>query len=263
MKKVVFTALTTIALLAVLLIGAVVLTADNRAEETDFDPGMLRNAEETILTTGSSYAGEREVIQGRTFGAYVDKDGKTVVDINGTNLIVEVISATNGKGIEKSNVKDAPKQVLKVAERAKERLELYIDGSKVLQEKDVCEWMILHEMVHALSNRTNGGKEKQRYPYNLFNEILTDIVTASMNPAVGYGAKSYYQFVSEPVYSYIGIFGLDALRAYFYGYNSILAKIPEAELDIFVATLDSVVSEEASVIMNNCLNDWQVEFGGE
>ena len=82
----------------------------------------------------------------------------------------------------------------------------------------ICEWMIVHELIHVISFYTHGCcMEDEEYAYNLFNEILTDIIASSMNPQIIAGVQSTYAMYYGLIYPYINLVGKKAIQAYFYG----------------------------------------------
>ena len=131
---------------------------------------------------------------------------------------------------------------------------LYINKNNV---SCICEWMIVHEYVHAVCYCTHGFNiEKEEYAYNLFNEVMTDLIVNSLNPKMVKGALSSYTGYYTLVYPYIHIFGKDALKAYFYGYEFIYKKVPINELNFLVVILENWGSENASVYYNNIIYKW-------
>lgn len=123
--------------------------------------------------------------------------------------------------------------------------------------KDViCEWLLVHEYIHALANKTNEGKKNMRYPYQLFNEVMTDVITCDLQPQIASDIVSAYDRYYENIYLYMGAVGTkDAIHAYYYGYEELLKKINENELDIF-ANLIGEQEGDAPIVVNNCINNW-------
>ena len=237
--------------------------------------------------------------EGRTFSVVIDNDGLYHVDINGREIVVQIEKDYNLENA-KSNITECDSEIKEIARTSKEKVVNYINDSKILEDKeelveyinnipvlmadfansevaeydlesdsifinnenrvDVCEWLIVHELVYALSQKTNGTIEKGRYQDDLFNEVLTDIITAGIEPNGIEVYESEYFAYHGYVYLYLGCVGIDGIEAYFYGYDEILEKIPEAELDIFVESLKYVNdSEDAVIIVCNCINDWGLE----
>lgn len=236
--------------------------------------------------------------EGRTFSVILDSEDIYHIDINGYELLIKIEDNRN-KLQEKNNIKECNLEVVEKAKtklinyieasnilKGKEELINYINNMPIkiadfsgedtgaaeydytkdiilinnLYLDSICEWMIVHELVHALCQKTNGGIENERYPYAVFNEVLTDIITASMNPCLTDGMVSGYLSYYQWIYLYLGCVGIDGIEAYFYGYDKILARIPEEELDIFVESMEKIDSiEDAIVIVCNCINDWGLE----
>lgn len=122
----------------------------------------------------------------------------------------------------------------------------------------VCEWMLVHEYIHALADKTNGGKKNMRYPYELFNEVITDIITAELNPVIKEEIISGYGKFYEEIYLYLASVGTEkAIYAYYYGYETILNQINEDELDIFVQLLGEETGN-APIVRMNCINKWAI-----
>ena len=120
----------------------------------------------------------------------------------------------------------------------------------------ICEWLLAHEYIHALANKTNEGKKNMRYPYQLFNEVMTDVITCDLQPQIASDIVSAYDRYYENIYLYMGAVGTkDAIHAYYYGYEELLKKINENELDIF-ANLIGEQEGDAPIVVNNCINNW-------
>lgn len=121
----------------------------------------------------------------------------------------------------------------------------------------VCEWMIVHEYVHAISYYThNCSIENEEYAFNLFNEILTDLITSSLNPKIVDNVISGYSIDYSLLYPYIYLFKEDAIKAYFYGYDSIYEKIDYDEFRFFVLVIENYGEENSDVYYNNLIMKW-------
>ena len=121
----------------------------------------------------------------------------------------------------------------------------------------ICEWMLVHEFVHAISYYTHGCSiEKEEYAFNLFNEILTDIITASLSPKIGKDIQSGYIAYYGLLAPYINLFGEHAVKAYFYGYNAIYEKIGHDEFEFFVIVIENYDAEYSDVYYNNLIFKW-------
>ena len=237
--------------------------------------------------------------EGRTFSVVLDDQGIYHVDINGTEVLVEIEKDYIVENA-KSNITECDSEVMEIAKASKDKVINYIKDSNILKDKDelveyinnipvqmadfaicevieydseydsifinnqsraeVCEWLLIHEIMYALSQKTNGGVENERYSYSLFNEVLTDVITAEMEPEITFEIESEYSDYFTWMYLYLGCVGIDGIEAYFYGYDDILQRIPETELDIFVELFEHVNNnEDAIVILTNCINDWGLE----
>lgn len=258
------------------------------------------NVEEAILDKASMELEQFGLIDGRTFSVILDEQKVYHIDINGTELLIQ-LGENHKSTIQKTNIAECDSAILEVASSAKNIVIKYINDSNILKEKeelieyikniplkmaefsedaaveydletktifickqykaDVSEWLIVHELIHALCDKTNGGKENLRYPYHLFSEVLTDILTAELNPKIQSDVISGYSPYYQLVYLYLGCVGSDGIDAYFYGYDKILEKIPETELEMFVESMEQLDSYEyAIVIINNCINEWGLEL---
>lgn len=121
----------------------------------------------------------------------------------------------------------------------------------------ICEWMICHELMHALADITNGGVENEPYAYYQFNEGLTDFITYTLNPQIpeGYvsGYSQYYYYISL----YIGCFEEKAIQAYFYGYDELWEKVGKDEFDFFVFSFENMEKDKLGIVcINNFFNKW-------
>lgn len=188
------------------------------------------------------------------------------------NELVQKIQEQNNDLIPNSKKSKEPSQeALKVFSISKEKIYKYIDQSKILRDKPdlkriinetkikellegeiclfsdedqtvyynpsvLCEWVIIHELVHALSDATAGGLKNKEYQCSLFDEIITDLITSSMGPKFmkgnfETGYTRYYNFG----YIFIGIYKWKALEGYFYGYDYNL--FDKTELDFYTLCL--------------------------
>ncbi len=121
----------------------------------------------------------------------------------------------------------------------------------------ICEWMIVHELIHAISFYThNCSIENEEYAFNLFNEILTDIITSSINPEIDRTIQSGYSVYYNLLYPYINLFGENAIEAYFYGYNTIYKQIEKDEFEFFVIVIENYGAENSDVYYNNLIYKW-------
>lgn len=257
-----------------------------------------QSLEEQIIEYSNNLLNEWGVEEGRTFSVSKDISKVYHVDINGKELLIKIEDNTKS-GYKKTNTKEYNSEVIEESRakiiyyinnskvlKDKEMLIKYISNvpfkvAEYLEEQDtvaeydlkedcifinsnsldlVCEWLIVHELMHALCQKSNGGLDNLRYPYAIFNEVLTDILVSSMDPKIIEGTTSWYFKYYQWIYLYLGCVGIDGIEAYFYGYDKILSRIPEEELDIFVESIEQIDSvENAIVIVCNCINDWGLE----
>ena len=121
----------------------------------------------------------------------------------------------------------------------------------------ICEWMIVHELVHAMSYYTHGCIiDEEPYAFSLFNEVLTDIITASLNPKIDENIQSEYAIYYSLLAPYINLFGEKAIKAYFYGYNTIYKLIAKDEFEFFVLLIENFEAENSEVYYNNLIFKW-------
>lgn len=258
-----------------------------------------KNVDESLIETSNGILGTWTFEEGRTFSVVVDDNNIYHVDINGTEKLVEIEEKDIVENT-KSNISECDLEVMEIVKASKNKVVDYINNSKILKDKealvehinnvvvkmadfsideaaeydselnsifinnknraDVCEWMIIHELVHALYTKTNEGVENSKYQNTLFNEVLTDLITAEMEPEIIFEMESKYFSYYLWMYNYLGCVDFDGIEAYFYGYDKVLERIPEAELDVFVESLENEnESEDAVVILTNCINDWGLE----
>lgn len=121
----------------------------------------------------------------------------------------------------------------------------------------VCEWMIVHELVHAISYYTHDMEiEKETYAFDLFNEVITDLVTATMKPKIVNNALSGYSLYYDLLSPYLNLFGIESIEAYYYGYDSIYKKIGKDEFDFFVLVIQNYGAEDTEAFYNNLMYKW-------
>lgn len=94
-------------------------------------------------------------------------------------------------------------------------------------KKYFCEFMYVHELIHHLRYLTLGESlSNVTYFATQFDETMTDLITNSMNPKIF--KSNVYRNGYEDTYSvmneYLYLFGEEALRAYFYGYEDFYAS---------------------------------------
>ena len=283
-----------ILLIISILFSMCACTASNEKD----DDKIIKSSDDEIIQTSNIMLEEWGLEEGRTFSVLKDIEEVYHIDINGEELLIKIQDNTR-EGYIKTNAKEYNSEVIEKARgkvidyisnsnilKDKEELIEYINNvpfkavdyqneEDTIAEYDlkedtvfinnnnlklVCEWMVVHELIHALCQRTNEGAQNLRYPYATFNETLTDIITASMDPGIISGMQSGYTEYYQWIYLYLGCVGVNGIEAYFYGYDKILTQIPEEELDIFVESIEQIDStENALVIVCNCINDWGLE----
>lgn len=136
---------------------------------------------------------------------------------------------------------------------------IYVEQDNV---KYVCEWMFVHEMIHALSFYThNSDIGNEEYGFTKFNEAFTDLITS----AILYGSEemnySGYAKYFEWLFPFVDNFGEDAISAYFYGYDEIVNKIgSQEEMDLYVQTMERICSYDifTLVVYNHLIYKWQL-----
>lgn len=117
--------------------------------------------------------------------------------------------------------------------------------------------MCVHEFIHAICYYTHDlNIENEIYANSLFNETMTDIITAALNPNLKAGIKSSYSNYYNFVYPYINLFGETAIEAYFYGYDEIYKQIGEDEFNFFILVTNNLDKEYAEVYYNNMIFKW-------
>lgn len=247
--------------------------------------------EEKLLNIGKEALESWEVVPGRHYNV-VKKNGRYNVNINGDVYIIEQISAQEDKPLIREVEAPNP-QVQKVYDTSLAMVKSYVNESTILKEKEtineklsnlelkiaemgeivalykdgavyvgknhldvVCEWMICHELVHAIAEITNGGVENEPYAYNILNEVLTDIITSTLDPQMTQGYSSGYAKYYDFILLYIGCFEEKAFEAYYYGYHELWETVGKDEFDIWVFSLEQLNNELGLVCANNFLNKW-------
>ena len=121
----------------------------------------------------------------------------------------------------------------------------------------ICEWMIVHEMIHAISFYTHDCSiEKEEYAFSLFNEVLTDILVSTINPEIVNNSISGYSPYYCLIYPYIYTFGTESIYAYFYGYENIYNKVDKNEFEFFVTVIGNIQESNSNVYYTNLIYKW-------
>lgn len=278
--------------LIMLATGIVILTGvTGCATTTKGFPAI--NYDSKLVESGKQAINDWGVVQGRTYSVTF-KDGIYTADINGDIQKVKLPDNNKEEEVSITFTEDANSKVQKIVNLSMARITAYVKGSEILKDKEqilqklgkietkiakmddtpalykegtmyigrsyldiVCEWMICHELIHAIADITNGGVENESYAYYQFNEGLTDMITYTLNPEIpeGYisGYAQYYDFIDL----YVGCFGEDAIKAYFYGYDELWKTVGRAEFDFWVYSLENIYNNEVAMVsVNNFLNKW-------
>lgn len=122
----------------------------------------------------------------------------------------------------------------------------------------ICEWLVCHEYMHAVSFYTHKETDldNTQYAYSLYNKVLTDLLTCSLDPEINGSIESYYKGYYALIYPYINIFDIDAIDAYFYGYNTIYSKVTKPEFDFFVTVIENINEQNSEAYYNNLVLKW-------
>ena len=136
---------------------------------------------------------------------------------------------------------------------------IYVNKDAV---KSFCEHSASHELIHHLRHLTNYGDDYYNvdpaYSGFLFDEVMTEVLTVSTNPYLPKNLNGYLSYTSN-VYRYLDLFGEDALKAYFYGYDEFFEKYDDEnflmEHDAFVASFSGYSSEYYDL-----MNDLTIEI---
>ena len=125
-----------------------------------------------------------------------------------------------------------------------------------------CEHMFVHELIHHLRYLTMGEKlSNLKYYATNFDEAVTDVITVSMNPCsldkseYINGYEGFHPLINE----YFNVFGEEALRAYFYGYDAFFASMTpsfETEHEAFVIAFEKYLEILEGVAACEALVDY-------
>lgn len=138
---------------------------------------------------------------------------------------------------------------------------IYIN--KNTQKEAICEWMFVHELVHALDYYTHGCDVKsEKYTYTKLDETITDLITESLDPKKpenGYmsGYRPYYEIVSP----YINLMGEKALNAYFYSYDEVEAELGAEEFRLYVCIIENFEPGLPEFYLANLIYKWYYNHG--
>ena len=118
--------------------------------------------------------------------------------------------------------------------------------------------MVCHELIHSIAFYTHNVDNLAdiTYAYSMFNEIMADLITYSINPDINESIESYYKGYYNLLYPYINIFGVDSINAYFYGYDALYSKVGKPEFDFFVVVVENISEENSEAYYNNLILKW-------
>lgn len=129
-----------------------------------------------------------------------------------------------------------------------------------LSEDQVCEWMFTHELIHALAYKTHGESE-YTYMYTQFNEVMTDIITSSLDPELLEDELMISGYVPRYwlVYPVLSIFQEEVIKAYWYGWEKFFIdeKLDKDEFDLYVLVVANYGQENSEAYFNNLLLKWE------
>ena len=263
----------------------------------NYDSITLKNAANVTAESGFDFVSNPFANDSRHFTVTKDSDSKFSVDVNGEKMIIQVPSEQSSSEYVPTNesvskqikiVSKSKKLVYQYIDTStilkdKKDIKKYIENLNTKEadftddegvgayfsyadsciyinrnnSEAICEWMIVHELIHAMSFYThNCSIENEEYAFNLFNEILTDIITSSINPKMNRGILSGYSVYYNLLYPYINLFGENAIEAYFYGYNTIYTQIEKDEFEFFVIVIENYGVENSDVYYNNLIYKW-------
>lgn len=124
----------------------------------------------------------------------------------------------------------------------------------------VCEWMFTHELIHALSYETH-GKMEYTYMYTHFNEVMTDIITSSLEPELLEDELMISAYVPQYwlVYPLLNIFQEEAMKGYWYGWEKFFIdqKVNKEEMDFYVLVVANYGQENSEAYFNNLMLKWE------
>ena len=125
-------------------------------------------------------------------------------------------------------------------------------------KKYFSEWVIVHELIHYLCELSHGGPNKEDYPYSIFIETMTDLITMSIGPEENVEYPSGYFETYEFVLPYVGRFKEEAIRAYFYGFDTIWKCSGRYKIDVYAGLLDQIYMGDimSAIIVNYQINEW-------
>lgn len=103
----------------------------------------------------------------------------------------------------------------------------------------------VHEFFHALASKTRGNSKWYEYCTTIFDETFTEVLASSViKPTYNTNYRTYLNYV----YNFIGIIGLEAIGAYFYGVDEL--QISPTEFHLYTMSVDC---------LDNCNSAEEVE----
>lgn len=199
-----------------------------------------------------------EITSGKIYDKYVKSREKVVKYINGSKIIQDKDNV-----IQK--IQAMPVYQVNIIDPTDPAIAYYESGAiNVVFEHQsyTCEWMFVHELIHALCDITNsvdGNYTDYRFKRTEFTEAITDVITASLKPQISNG-KSAYDVYYPAAYKYIDVVGeAEAINAYFYGYENLVKDIGSwAEFEFFVVSFGNAeFNEFAKTCMYTSLRKWE------
>lgn len=124
--------------------------------------------------------------------------------------------------------------------------------------KECAEHLYTHELVHAVCTKTNGGDVNKRYSFGIFDEIQTEVIALSLGAYESNKYVTLYKQNAPYAYEYFYIYGEEAIKAYFYGYEGFSPKTMR-ELDAFAESLNACWNEGTNDI--NIQNEMNMKKG--
>lgn len=120
---------------------------------------------------------------------------------------------------------------------------------------------IVHELFHALSNKTRVGSNWNQYCTTIFDEAFTELIATSV---IKSNYSTAYDEYIKYVYHFIGRTGLEGIGAYFYGLDEI--QIPNSEFHLYTLAIDCLDKSESeedikaeALTLHLVLSKWGLE----
>ena len=213
----------------------------------------------TIMNINAEDSADEKVVPTETFEL---SDTEYKIIESSQKLVFKYINSSkilrNQKGI-KNFIKTLPVKEAILENAVESNAAMFYDikdnEAIFINKKDsnfLCEWMIVHEYIHAIAYYTHGNSLGP-YGFNQFNEILTDLITSSLHPQIADGVLSAYADYFYLIYPYINLFNVQAIDAFFYGYQNIYNLIPKEEFDFFVVVIENYGMDNSEVYYNNLM----------